>query len=587
MLSLLLPSRPKQPLTLPLIEKIPPANGRKRPNGTLIVEDADAPEALYKFTPWARSQLAWNEIEICARLQQLDVSVGMVPLQGVGATQEYLVRKMQRSAYGALPAFLFNACKGDAALMPLELVLSLLAQIAQTMAQLHALDMIHRDLKAENILVFGDDPKVTDWTSVQAKISDFDRALELPPGQCVDTPVGSLLHMAPELLTWAPYDCKVDVYAFGIVMFEIAHGGRVAYDNVSTGMPGALTAMEFSEKVVNAGLRPEWSYDDPLLKQLAADCWDQNPHKRPQFTEIVERILRHPEDIKIPVFPAPEVAPACAIHARQEIGFASDIGCQRCTMEDALCLLETANTLFVGVFDGLRDARSSAWAARQLLLHLAAELSVADMDINTAITQAFAQVNRCLRALEPAIESGTTATIAVLRAHDLCLAWLGDSPAWLVRRDDKAGHRVLELIKPHHPQRADESARLAACGARIARQMRWLDNGEQMPTGPARVVFPADAPTGVALSRALGLFSLHPAISEQVETIQIAREEDDLFLVMGTDGVFDFLDHAQVVERVTTSATAAQAADALIAEVLQRGAPDNAGVVVVDMKCAL
>jgi len=99
-----------------------------------------------------------------------------------------------------------------------------------------------------------------------------------------------------------------------------------------------------------------------------------------------------------------------------------------------------------------------------------------------------------------------------------------------------------------------------------------------------RVFAPGAKTSGVALSRALGLFSMRPAISQEPEIIQIARQQDDLYLVLGSDGVFDLLDHASVFDLVSSTGSAAKAADALIAEVLRRGAPDNASLVVVDMQ---
>jgi len=54
--------------------------------------------------------------------------------------------------------------------------------------------------------------------------------------------------------------------------------------------------------------------------------------------------------------------------------------------------------------------------------------------------------------------------------------------------------------------------------------------------------------------------------------------------VLGSDGVFDFLDHAGVLDILRASADAIYAAEQLIAAVLQRGAPDNASVVVIDLQ---
>jgi len=66
--------------------------------------------------------------------------------------------------------------------------------------------------------------------------------------------------------------------------------------------------------------------------------------------------------------------------------------------------------------------------------------------------------------------------------------------------------------------------------------------------------------------------------------VQVQRQDDDLFLVLGSDGVFDLLHTETIYGILAVADSIQQAADAIIAEVLKLGAPDNASVVVIDMK---
>jgi serine/threonine protein phosphatase PrpC len=113
-----------------------------------------------------------------------------------------------------------------------------------------------------------------------------------------------------------------------------------------------------------------------------------------------------------------------------------------------------------------------------------------------------------------------------------------------------------------------------------------MDSGELVPWGPLRVCAPesGEAKGGIALSRALGLFPFKPAVGSAPDAIRIERRDDDLFLVMGSDGVFEVLSPERVREIIVASPSAQDAAEAIIDAVLSGGAPDNAIVIVVDLR---
>jgi|GEM_PF-4939272 len=264
-------------------------------------------------------------------------------------------------------------------------------------------------------------------------------------------------------------------------------------------------------------------------------------------------------------------------------------------LEDAAAVLHAECGVIAAVFDGLRDARCSAFAAHQLPLLLANSLrTIANWHAETIaghLHAALAQEEDSLRALQPAITSGSTATVAVLHAGDLYLAWLGDSPAWLLCRHEGAEDLyAMELTQPHHPARTDEAARIAASGGRVGRESIWMDDGTQMPCGPPRVYVDAgnsqSSQSGVALTRALGLFACKPVISAAAQWLHLpaAQSAARRFLLLASDGVLAVLARQTVLDIMASGHTPQQAADALIAAALQRGAPDNASVVVLDLQ---
>jgi len=597
----LLPEHWQQPLALPLITRLPPAQGRKLPNGMVLVEDPQRPDDLYKFAPWQRALPAINEIDIYARLyaEQADIA-HIVPLKAVAGTSQHMVRQMARSPFGAMDRFLYASAKGQCHLSERQISL-LLLPVVQALAQLHAHHIVHRDVKAENVLVFAADGMSNvassaappDVATIQLKLSDFDRAVYLPSGAQLEKPVGSLLHMAPELLAWQTYGHKVDVYAFAMLLFELAHGGRQPHADVGTGMPDSVTRTEFATQVVNDALRPTWAHSSHALKMLAEACWQTDPGQRPEFSDVLAQLKRMAAPVT-PVAPAVMPAPMPAI---QGVGIACHIGKGRVRMEDAAVVLHTDDSVIAAVFDGLRDARASAFAAHQLPLLLADSLRTdIDTDTNADPIQArlracLAQVEATLRSLQPTVTSGSTATVALWHRGECWLAWLGDSPAWLLyQRPGADALDAMALVQPHHPTRADEAARMTAAGGRIGRDHIWMDDGTQMPSGPWRVYADADNPErGVALSRALGLFACKPIVSAEADIVRLPdAAAAPRFLLLGSDGVFDSLDRQTVLAIMAANHTSRhalqQAADALIAAVLQRGAADNASVIALDLQ---
>ena len=149
-------------------------------------------------------------------------------------------------------------------------------RVSQGMEQLHAARIIHRDLKSANILLDEDDnPRVCDFGLVGFKT-----------GATKTGYVGTSQWMAPEVLRSSPfYDEKVDVYSFGVLLWEM-----LTLQEPYAGMKQEQIVMG----VIDQGMRPAIPpHLGPLkLVKLIERCWSEQPSMRPPFSKITSLLYQ-------------------------------------------------------------------------------------------------------------------------------------------------------------------------------------------------------------------------------------------------------------------------------------------------------
>lgn len=169
--------------------------------------------------------------------------------------------------------------------------LKILLDVAKGMEYLHNRTpcILHRDLKSCNVLLVRPINSAADLPT--AKVADFGLSRVLMSSQAWMTRcVGTWRWMAPEVFSRNDYDSKIDVFSFGILMFEVL-SQEIPYADV---WPVKAAVNPRIGLHIIKGHRPNIKLVQPgcpsRVLQLMQECWAGPPADRPAFTEVVERL---------------------------------------------------------------------------------------------------------------------------------------------------------------------------------------------------------------------------------------------------------------------------------------------------------
>lgn len=168
--------------------------------------------------------------------------------------------------------------------------------IARGMRYLHACHIIHRDLKSQNLLL---DRPVEEGCPV-VKVADFGlsrnfRGIGTVTGSVagiMTSETGTYRWMAPEMIRHEPYNEKVDVYSYGVVLWEL-----FSCEVPFSGMTPIQAAFAVADKHLRPMSESEYAKDVKIPASWAAlisQCWHPSSHARPRFQDIL-RILEEME----------------------------------------------------------------------------------------------------------------------------------------------------------------------------------------------------------------------------------------------------------------------------------------------------
>ncbi|RLN20391.1 hypothetical protein BBJ28_00018776 [Nothophytophthora sp. Chile5] len=159
--------------------------------------------------------------------------------------------------------------------------------IAEALAYLHSHkpQVIHRDLKSKNVLLN---------MYLEAKLSDFgvSRTRYRIEKQPMTAGIGTSFWIAPEVLLGRDYDERADIFSFGVVLTEIDTDDYPYWNDANRdAVRGKLQEADILRQVATGHKRPLVSKECPAgIALLADNCLQEDPHKRPSSSEIVETL---------------------------------------------------------------------------------------------------------------------------------------------------------------------------------------------------------------------------------------------------------------------------------------------------------
>lgn len=579
--------------------------------------------------PRITSILALDRFEAEVRLRTRISHPNLLPLLGACTTPPDYCTISPWMEGGTL----FDVLHAKAVSMSFERLVMLSLQFANAMAYMHECNLVHRDLKTANLLL---DRK---WENLV--VADLDLAIDInellsaasknggravhrgPSNGRLSHMVGTLVYMAPEVLSGKPHSFAADVYAFAVTINEMATGA-VPFVDRKMPAPELHTVLEtrFNEvklrgAIVKNHLRPVLARGVPEeFRALIQQCWHPDPVERPTFPQIV-RLLRQilergprylsnfsgstvdidnhlagvSRDMRIddcnPILTeikshmsAPR-KPIWEQKRTQSNGNGMEIDSYTMPLDITAALSSTCgnrgpdrmedrsivqsqlanlpNTHLFGVFDGHAGQNCSDFVAKHFAGALFRAWVNADATPESALVHAFEDVDEAFLKDAPAAEESGCTALTALVVDSTLFVANAGDCRCVLGRTDGS---YVDLSRDHVATDPFEKARIEARGGFVSPQGRV--QGRLM------------------VSRAMGDRSVKRFVSSTPEVLTSSISEKDDFIIMASDGLWDVISSHEAVSMLrSTVRVPDMAAKRLALKAVELGSDDNISVVVV------
>ncbi|EYU18588.1 hypothetical protein ABFS82_10G150400 [Erythranthe guttata] len=505
-------------------------------------------------------------------------------------------------------------------------VIEITSQLAKSLLYLHNLGILHRDVKPANILLNENlDPHLADFGLAEYKkdleqvsVKNWKSSGKPTGGFHKKNMVGTLIYMAPEVLTKEIQTEKSDVYSFGITVNELLTGVVPYTDLRAEAQAHTVLEMNYTEQqltaaVVSERLRPVLAGLDSGAStdflSLIQRCWDSNPQNRPTFDDIVlelDSMLGRGEKTdekldfsnSIRSFQEPinwyshglDFSETACISFEDLVstndarvycpvlswGSFSTCG-RRETMEDTHFMKPNfgneKDIHFFGILDGHRGAAAAEFSAGALPGFL--RTLVSKSSPSQALVEAFVETDIAFRnelnsrrkskgVIQKDWHPGCTAMTALVIKDKLFVANAGDCRTIICR----AGN-PFALTRDHVASCLEERERVIGAGG----QVKWQVDTWRI--GPA----------ALQVTRSIGDDDLKPFVTAEPEITETLLSAEDEYIVMASDGLWDVMRNEEVVSIIRdTVKEAGMCSKRLATEAAERGSKDNITVIVVFLR---
>ncbi|CAN1243542.1 Protein kinase and PP2C-like domain-containing protein [Linum perenne] len=504
--------------------------------------------------------------------------------------------------------------------------------LSKALQYLHDLGIVHRDVKPANMLL--DEnlyPHLADFglaefkkNLAQVTVENWRSSGKPTGGFHKKNMVGTLIYMAPEVLKKEVHTEKSDVYSFGISINELLTGVVPYTDLRAEAQAHTVLEMNYTEQqltaaVVSGKLRPALATSEsgasPCLLSLIQRCWDDNPDRRPSFSDILleldtmigqklvlEKYIDHTEKstrnnqeainwshqgervVKRTSFAGNSGLSSWFDSSTSFVEYYPVLSCgsfasrgRRETMEDTHFMMpnfcnEKSIHAF-GIFDGHRGGAAAEFSAKALPGYLH-NLGLTRSPID-ALTKSFIETDVAFkneldshrssrRITQKNWHPGCTAIASLIVGNRLFVANAGDCRAMLCR----AGN-AFPLTEDHIASNLKERERVVSAGGEV----KWQVDTWRVGSAALQV------------TRSIGDDDLKPAVTAEPEVTETILTEEDEFLVMASDGLWDCVRNAEVVSIIRdTVKEPTMCSKRLATEAAERGSNDNITVIVVFLR---